>query len=59
MTKPHDRKYNIRGILREVRKRERDSKKALNIINNLSTQDLINGERLSILLSNRKLHLED
>lgn len=55
----NDRKYNIRMILREVKKRRREGRKALDFINNLSFQDLKSGERVDTILNGRGLHFED
>ena len=35
-----NRKYNIRGIIREVKAREKEERLTMNLINQLSIQDL-------------------
>lgn len=54
-----DRKYNIRGVLRDVRQRRREEKKNLSILNHLSIEDLKNSIKVDGILKSRSLYTED
>jgi len=54
-----NRKYNIRGIMKYVKRRKRREKKVMNILNNLSLEDLKSSIRVNSILESRSLYTED
>ena len=53
-----NRKYNIRGILKEVKRREKEGRKAMTLVNKLCINDLKDSS-MSIDLTSRNLRSED
>lgn len=53
------RKYNIRGILKEVREREKEEKRTLNFLSKLSIEDMKSNDMVDNMLKDRCLYHED
>lgn len=58
MQSSSNRKYNIRGILKEVERREKEGRKVMTLVNKLCINDLKDSS-ISIDLTSRNLRSED